>query len=121
MNHAVELLKLHLEKLNDSFARFVTSGDVSPSSPAATDNRQKAKDIQEALSSLLETATVPKVLSVDGYSVDGNDDKWSVNCPSCDNELTYVGFFDKDDENLCKCGTRFRTARVIFENGDELR
>ena len=55
-------------------------------------------------------------LSADGYSVDNDDMHWVVNCPICERELEYTGYFDSGDVNRCKCGTEFKTRRVYFDN-----
>ena len=57
------------------------------------------------------------VRSANGYSVDDDDMHWTVNCPTCERELEYTGYFDSGDINKCKCGTKFKTRRVYFDNG----
>ena len=54
---------------------------------------------------------------VDGVAIDDDDAHWMVNCPDCDREFEYTGYFDPDDLTKCKCGTEFKTRRVYFENG----
>ena len=54
--------------------------------------------------------------SADGHSVDNDDMHWTVNCPTCERELEYTGYFDSGDINKCKCGTEFKTRRVYFDN-----
>ena len=58
-----------------------------------------------------------KIQKVDGKSVNGEDDHWIVNCPNCDREIEYTGYFDPDDLTKCSCGIIFKTERVYFENG----
>jgi len=53
---------------------------------------------------------------VDGHSVNNDDMHWIVNCPTCERELEYTGYFDSDDINKCKCGTEFKTRRIYFDN-----
>lgn len=53
-----------------------------------------------------------------GNAVDNDDMHWTVNCPECERELEYTGYFDRSDLNKCKCGCEFLTERVEFENGD---
>ena len=52
----------------------------------------------------------------DGIAVDGHDDHWIVNCPNCEHEFEYTGFFDKDDITKCSCGTQFKTRRVWLDD-----
>jgi hypothetical protein len=71
--------------------------------------------------SLLEAQNQPSCLgavmrSADGHSVDNDDMHWTVNCPTCERELEYTGYFDSGDINKCKCGTEFKTRRVYFDN-----
>ena len=55
--------------------------------------------------------------SVDGAIVDGDDMHWTVNCPKCEQEIEYTGFFDSGEINKCKCGAEFKTRRIYFEDG----
>lgn len=55
--------------------------------------------------------------TVDGHSVDNDDMHWTVNCPACGCEIEYTGYFDSSDTNKCKCGNKFKTKRVYFEDG----
>lgn len=52
------------------------------------------------------------MVEAEGYSVNGEDDHWTVNCPNCDHEFEYEGFFDSTDETKCKCGCIFVTTKV---------
>jgi len=55
--------------------------------------------------------------TTEGYSVNGDDDHWIVNCPKCDKEFEYKGYFDPSDQTKCKCGCLFTTSKVwINEN-----
>ena len=47
-----------------------------------------------------------------GTSINGEDDHWVVNCPNCDKELEYLGFYDEEDLTKCSCGCKFQTERV---------
>ena len=57
-----------------------------------------------------------EIQKVDGKSVDGQCDHWVVNCPNCDKEFEYTGYFDHDDLTKCSCGAIFKTERVYFED-----
>jgi len=125
MSYAKQLLEDQLAKLNASYNQFVTLGEVLPTSNAAIDNRQKVADIEAALSHLapiFKTNNIPdNIISVVGHSIDNDDMQWTVDCPGCQKELQYAGFFDKDDLNICKqCGTKFKTSRIEFDNGDHI-
>lgn len=49
----------------------------------------------------------------EGYSVDGDDMHWKINCPSCNKEIEYEGFFDATDEYKCpKCKEVFYCNKV---------
>ena len=54
---------------------------------------------------------------VDGTSVNDEDDHWVVNCPNCEKEIEYTGYFDSEELNKCHCGMTFKTNRIYFENG----
>lgn len=58
------------------------------------------------------------ICSVDGYSVDGDNMHWIVNCPTCERRLEYIGYFDSGDINKCRCGTEFKTKRVYLNDCD---
>lgn len=47
-----------------------------------------------------------------GYAVNEDDMHWTVNCPECNSEHEYEGYYDAEDDNTCKCGCVFRTERV---------
>ena len=47
-----------------------------------------------------------------GKSINGNDDKWIVNCPDCEKEFEYTGYFDSGDVTKCTCGCEFTTNKV---------
>jgi hypothetical protein len=49
MEHAIEILKERLDKLNNAYSEFVLNGTVKTDSTVAIDNRKKAKDIEDAL------------------------------------------------------------------------
>ncbi|MEO6707190.1 MAG: hypothetical protein ABIN04_15230 [Ginsengibacter sp.] len=54
---------------------------------------------------------------VEGYSIDEDDMHWTVNCPDCDKEYEYEGYFDSSDITKCRCGCEFKTACVwVTEN-----
>lgn len=57
-----------------------------------------------------------KIVSVVGTAF--TEDHWLVNCPNCDKEFEYNGFFDSEEITECKCGTNFKTSKIEFENGD---
>lgn len=50
-----------------------------------------------------------------GYSVDGDDMHWTVDCPQCEKQYEYEGFFDSSDETICSCGCNFLTSRVWID------
>ena len=58
-----------------------------------------------------------EIQKVDGKSVNCQDDNWVVNCPNCDKEFEYTGYFDPDDLIKCSCGAIFKTNRIYFEDG----
>jgi len=72
-------------------------------------------DRKVARNPLLHIASIV-MRSADGHAVDGDDMHWTVNCPTCERELEYTGYFDSGDINKCKCGTEFKTRRVYFDN-----
>lgn len=51
-----------------------------------------------------------------GYAIDGMDDQWTVDCPKCDKEFNYSGFFDSSDITNCKCGCSFTTTKVWIDD-----
>lgn len=53
-----------------------------------------------------------------GYFNDDDDMSWVVNCPDCDAEIEYEGFYDSSDVTKCKCGCEFTTSCVYFSNGN---
>jgi len=53
---------------------------------------------------------------VDGRAVNCEDDHWVVNCPNCEKEFEYTGYFDPDDLTKCSCGAIFKKERVYFED-----
>ena len=58
-----------------------------------------------------------EIQKVDGKSVNCQDDNWVVNCPNCDKEIEYTGYFDPDDLTKCSCETTFKINRIYFEDG----
>jgi len=50
--------------------------------------------------------------TTEGQAIDECDDHWTVNCPDCDKEFEYEGYFDSDDITVCKCGCKFKTTKV---------
>ena len=54
--------------------------------------------------------------SVNGHSCDNNGTYWKVNCPLCEKEFEYMGYFNSKDITECKCGCRFQTKRIYFED-----
>jgi len=61
-----------------------------------------------------------EVQKVDGKSVNSEDDHWVVNCPNCDKEFEYTGYFDAEELNKCSCGITFKTNRIYFEDDSYL-
>lgn len=61
-------------------------------------------------------------LSVPGYAIDGDDMHWTVNCPHCEKEIEYQGFFDATDKNECtKCGTEFYTNKLWINDNEYIQ
>lgn len=56
------------------------------------------------------------ILSADGHSVNNDDMRWTVNCPDCEQQFEYKGYFDSRDINKCECGCKFKTRRVYFDD-----
>ncbi len=56
-----------------------------------------------------------------GHAIDDDDMHWTVECPQCDKELEYTGYFDSSDENKCTCGCVFKTERLYLENGGYIK
>lgn len=53
--------------------------------------------------------------TINGFSIDGDDRHWEVECPKCGKDIEYTGYFDKDDLNKCKCGCEFKTEKVWID------
>lgn len=47
-----------------------------------------------------------------GKSVEGYSDHWIVNCPDCEREFEYTGYFDSSDITVCSCGCKFETIKI---------
>ena len=59
---------------------------------------------------------IEEIKSVEGKSVEGEDDQWTAECPDCGEGVEYVGFFDPDDITDCsKCGCKFKTTKVWLD------
>lgn len=52
MSYAIEQLQTRLSALDLAYYKFVTKGDVLPSSANARQNRRKKKDLEEAINKL---------------------------------------------------------------------
>ena len=61
------------------------------------------------------------ILNTTGNSVEDDDMHWQVSCPKCDHEFEYEGYFDSDDITTCKCGCKFKTTKVFFEDGSYMK
>lgn len=48
----------------------------------------------------------------EAYSTNGEDDNWTVECPSCSKEHGYSGFFDSSETETCSCGCKFKTTKM---------
>lgn len=59
-----------------------------------------------------------EILKVEGNSVDGQDDNWTVNCPECDKEFEYTGYFESSDVTVCSCGCKFITEKVWLNDNE---
>ena len=54
--------------------------------------------------------------TAEGNSFGGSDDHWIVNCPYCDYQIEYTGWFDPDDDCECpKCREHFKTIKVWID------
>jgi hypothetical protein len=49
MTYAIETLTRELEVLDNTYKKFVTQGSVNKNSISATQNREKAKSLREAI------------------------------------------------------------------------
>lgn len=56
------------------------------------------------------------MLHTTGQIIDGDDMHWTVNCPKCDRQFEYTGFFDHSDVTDCRCGCEFMTDRIYSED-----
>ena len=45
------------------------------------------------------------------------EDEWLTYCPNCEREFCNIGYFDPDEITECKCGCKFKTTRIEFEDG----
>lgn len=62
----------------------------------------------------MENKEIP---SVHGFAIDGDDMNWTVECPSCNNEIEYEGYFDATDICRCsKCNTYFLCEKVWLDD-----
>ena len=52
------------------------------------------------------------ISEIEGQAINGNDDNWIVECPKCNKEFEYEGFFDSEDITECPCGTKFKTKKI---------
>mgnify|MGYP003396539425 CR=1 FL=1 len=57
-----------------------------------------------------------KIKEAEGNSVNGYDDNWTVNCPGCEKEFEYTGFYDSSEITFCSCGCRFKTVKVWIDD-----
>ncbi len=73
MEYSIEILKERLEKLNESYNKFVLSGKVEINNPVAIDNRKKAHDIEEAL--LLLVDVMPSLKCTCDWATNGSKKK----------------------------------------------
>jgi uncharacterized protein (DUF983 family) len=52
----------------------------------------------------------------------GTEDNWVVNCPACETEIEYRGYFDPEEPCECdKCGEEFITTELRLDNGDIIK
>lgn len=52
-----------------------------------------------------------------GHSVDGDDMHWTVDCPKCDKEYEFTGYYDSGDTFNCPiCKHTFRTIKVWIDD-----
>jgi len=48
----------------------------------------------------------------EGFAINEEEDHWIVNCPDCEKEFEYTGYFDSSDITKCSCGCNFVTIKV---------
>lgn len=64
---------------------------------------------------LVKSKQLDKIQNVVGTSVHGDDTEWRVNCPSCDTQFHFTGYFNSQEIDTCKCGCRFRTVKIWID------
>ncbi len=56
------------------------------------------------------------MISVEGYAIDGDDMHYVVECPHCEHEQEWTGFFDSTDIFNCpKCHGKFYVNRIWID------
>ncbi len=53
--------------------------------------------------------------TTEGNAIDGDDSHWTVNCPNCEKEFEYTGYFESSDITECSCGCKFKTTKVWID------
>ena len=57
--------------------------------------------------------------TTEAYAIDNDDMHFTVECPSCNNETEYNGFFDSSEVNICpKCKVQFRISKLWMSEDD---
>lgn len=51
-----------------------------------------------------------------GEAVNGNDDEWEANCPNCQTNHEFSGFYDPEDITECACGCKFRIVKLWLDD-----
>jgi len=75
---------------------------------------------KQQFQSLEKEEETPAMLSMIGTAV--TEDHWIVECPTCDRQTEYTGFFDSAETYKCnRCQTRFTVSRIKFTDGDFIK
>jgi len=56
-----------------------------------------------------------KELVTTGIAIE--EDHWIVECPDCNLEYEFQGYFDSGEPVKCDCGISFKVTKIIFSNG----
>ena len=58
---------------------------------------------------------------VNGFAVNGQEDHWTVGCPTCYKVHEFTGYFDPDDVTECNCGCKFKTKRIWLNDKEYIQ
>ena len=57
--------------------------------------------------------------TTEAYAIDNDDMHFTVECPTCNYELEYSGYFDSSEVDICsKCKTQFRISKLWLSEDD---